>query len=138
LYEWKKTGKLKTPYYIQAVDGEVVAFAGLWESWRAPGGPVLETFTILTRAAQGFMTELHERMPIILATPEDQRAWLEGRAVDSFEVPPLSAHPVSRHVNSAQFDDPSCIVRNEESAAPPKSGGEHPQGLFDFGKPSSS
>jgi putative SOS response-associated peptidase YedK len=35
-YEWKKVPgqKAKQPYFIHRVDGEPMAFAGLWEVWR--------------------------------------------------------------------------------------------------------
>jgi len=37
-YEWKTVSGRKQPYRIVRKDGGVFAFAGLWESWRPPGG----------------------------------------------------------------------------------------------------
>ncbi len=40
-YEWKATPgeKRKQPYFIHRLDGEPLAFAGLWETWRGRGSP---------------------------------------------------------------------------------------------------
>src|SRR4051794_30150189 len=37
-YEWRKVEghKTKQPYFIEHVDGEPFALAGLWEEWRGP------------------------------------------------------------------------------------------------------
>jgi putative SOS response-associated peptidase YedK len=37
-YEWKKIGTGKQPYAIVGADGLPLAFAGLWERWKQPGG----------------------------------------------------------------------------------------------------
>jgi len=51
-YEWQRTGaKNRRPFAIALRSGEPCAFAGLWESWQPPEGAPLETFTILTTAA---------------------------------------------------------------------------------------
>lgn len=35
-YEWKKEGKTKHPYCFEVNDGELLAFAGLWDGWKDP------------------------------------------------------------------------------------------------------
>ena len=37
-YEWKKDGKVKTPFCFTMADDSIFAFAGLWETWRNPAG----------------------------------------------------------------------------------------------------
>ena len=37
-YEWQKTGKAKQPYCFEVNDGQLFAFAGIWERWKDPGG----------------------------------------------------------------------------------------------------
>jgi putative SOS response-associated peptidase YedK len=65
-YEWKATPAGKEPFAITRADGDPLAFAGIWEGWRAPDGEVLRTFAILTTAANRQMSALHDRMPVIL------------------------------------------------------------------------
>ena len=47
-YEWQKTGKAKQPFCFEVNDGELFAFAGIWDRWRDPSGNMLETCSILT------------------------------------------------------------------------------------------
>jgi putative SOS response-associated peptidase YedK len=35
-HEWKKDGTTKQPYLLTMADGNLFAFAGLWERWRDP------------------------------------------------------------------------------------------------------
>jgi hypothetical protein len=37
-YEWMRTGKTKQPYCFEINDGELFAFAGIWERWKDPSG----------------------------------------------------------------------------------------------------
>jgi putative SOS response-associated peptidase YedK len=37
-YEWVRTGKAKQPYCFEVNDGELFAFAGIWERWKDPSG----------------------------------------------------------------------------------------------------
>jgi putative SOS response-associated peptidase YedK len=37
-YEWRRTGKAKQPYCFEVNDGELFAFAGIWERWKDPSG----------------------------------------------------------------------------------------------------
>jgi putative SOS response-associated peptidase YedK len=76
-YEWRAMKDGKQPYVIARRDGQPMAFAGLWEGWRAPDGNVLRTYTtiIITTAANTTMAELHDRMPVILEAA-DWPTWL--------------------------------------------------------------
>ena len=47
-YEWKREGKTKQPYCFEVNDGELFAFAGLWDRWTNPQGEMVESCTILT------------------------------------------------------------------------------------------
>jgi len=46
-YEWQRRGKAKQPYCFEVEDGELFAFAGLWDRWRAPSGLWLRSCSIL-------------------------------------------------------------------------------------------
>ncbi|MGA2922275.1 MAG: SOS response-associated peptidase, partial [Candidatus Sulfotelmatobacter sp.] len=37
-YEWARTRAVKQPYCFEVNDGELFAFAGLWERWKDPSG----------------------------------------------------------------------------------------------------
>jgi len=37
-YEWKKTATGKQPYALALADRGIMALAGVWENWHAPGG----------------------------------------------------------------------------------------------------
>jgi hypothetical protein len=57
-------------------DDSTFAFAGLWESWTDPGGDVVETCTILTTTPNSLVTDVHNRMPVILRV-QDYARWLD-------------------------------------------------------------
>jgi putative SOS response-associated peptidase YedK len=79
-YEWRTMPDGKQPYAIARADGAPLAFAGLWEGWRAPDETVLRTFTILTTAANGTMRALHDRTPVVLGRMLGPRGWARLRA----------------------------------------------------------
>jgi len=39
-YEWQQSAKSKQPYCFEVRDGELFAFAGLWDRWKDPSGQV--------------------------------------------------------------------------------------------------
>lgn len=74
-YEWTATeaGRGKQACYLTPANGEVVAFAGLWEVW---GAERVLSCAIVTTAATGQLTAVHGRMPLVL--PRDRwTAWLD-------------------------------------------------------------
>ncbi len=74
-YEWKVVANGKQPYAIARQDDQPMAFAGLQESYRWPGGTVSRTFAIITTDASPDVAQLHNRMPVILE-PVDWPVWL--------------------------------------------------------------
>jgi len=80
-YEWQQLeGKSKLPWYIRLKDGSPMVFAGLWETWKSPEGEV-NSFTILTTAANRLVAPLHDRMPAILH-PDEYRVWLDRQVTN--------------------------------------------------------
>ena len=83
-------------------DRAPLAFAGLWERWSAPSGGVeaLETFAILTAAANEIVALIHHRMPVILTSAAFD-LWLAGAEVALGPYPPeaMTAWTVSTYVN---------------------------------------
>ncbi|MGK5170597.1 MULTISPECIES: SOS response-associated peptidase [unclassified Geodermatophilus] len=126
-YEWAKRldSPGKQPYFITPEDGSVLAFAGLWEVW-GRGEDRLYTCTVVTAPAVGALTEIHERMPLLL--PQERWAdWLDpGR--DDVEAlteptPPelvegLELRPVTTAVNSVKNNGAELTARAESVSAP--------------------
>lgn len=118
-YEWSHIGSKKQPYYIHFADHSPMCLAGLWESWKAPDGSELETFTILTTAANKIVERIHDRMPVILH-PDTFDLWLSHNMHDPEQLQPLfqpypatemTAHKVPDLVNNPRFDSPACIAQ---------------------------
>ena len=87
-YEWLSIGaKQKQPFSIGMVDDSVFAFAGLWDSWRDASGQFLETCTILTTRPNPLVTDVHNRMPVILDA-QSYDLWLDPKVKN----PSLVAH----------------------------------------------
>ena len=102
------------------MDGEPLALAGLWESWRSPEGEDVESCAILTVEANSYIAPIHHRMPVILHAPDHRATWLCSDSdrtklapLLSPHAPPLSAYPVSTAVNRATNDTVECIQRIE-------------------------
>lgn len=117
-YEWKVEAGRKQPYFLQPASGELFAMAGLWEQWRSPEGEIAESYAIVTTESAGAATQIHHRMPVILAQP-DYEAWLSstnpGVLLRPWAGSALSARRVSTLVNSPRFDDMKCIEEVPES-----------------------
>ena len=80
-FEWLKPEKRdqpRQPFFFQVDDGLPFAFAALWTP-ATIGGEHIESVTLLTcdSAPNAVAAGIHDRMPVILADPEAQRAWLD-------------------------------------------------------------
>lgn len=113
-YEWKTEGKQKQPYFISLRPGELLAMAGLWETWQSPDGGLLRSCAIMTTGPNALMQPIHERMPLILA-PEHWPAWLTA-SVDQvtglltpYPAASMRAWPVDRRVSKAGQDDAEMV-----------------------------
>jgi putative SOS response-associated peptidase YedK len=122
-YEWqaRPDRKRKQPYFIHRVDGDPLAFAGLWETWRdksaGPDAPWLHSCTIITTSANDTMAPVHDRMPVILP-PSAWSEWLEPANQDltslgTLLVPApnalLTMYPVSTDVNNVRAKDAHLV-----------------------------
>jgi len=76
-YEWSGPAGHKIKWRISLPDEPLFALAGLWEWWKDPvGGQGVETYTIVTTAANQALAPLHDRMPVIVAERDYER-WLD-------------------------------------------------------------
>ncbi|HEY3375953.1 MAG TPA: SOS response-associated peptidase [Armatimonadota bacterium] len=118
-YEWFQPPeqRAKIPLAFRLHPPRLFAFAGLWEVWQSPDGGELYTVTIITTAANAFISQFHQRMPVILE-PADYAAWLDPeertpremiRLLSPLAPERLEAFPVSPIVNNARIDQPVCL-----------------------------
>jgi len=114
-YDWPPEGESRQPYLVTRRDGAPFAFAGLWDRWieRQDGAATpIDTFTIVTTAANDLLRQLHPRMPVIL-TGAELDAWLEpesdpavvAAALRGVPAAALCYAPVAKRVNSARLDE---------------------------------
>lgn len=128
-FEWTTVpGRLrKQPMFISAAAGGMLAFAGIWEFWSPPDRADdvgLYSCSILTCAANEFVSQIHDRMPVILGR-EDWSTWMTASPgaieLESLMVPAdptlLQMHPVSTDVNSARNHGAHLIDEIEPTPA---------------------
>ena len=115
-YEWKRSGKVKQPYCFEVNDGELFAFAGIWDKWKDATGRTVETCSILTTMPNAVTSLIHDRMPVILG-PSDYDLWLDpgmhnvsavSDLLKGFDASLMRSHPVSQRVNNVANDDEDC------------------------------
>ncbi len=112
-YEWQTRDAKNQPYKIALRSGALFAFAGLWEIWAPETGEPVETFTIITTQANKLVSEVHDRMPVIIA-PADFQRWLTAPAntAKKLLVPYTSGMtiaPVSDRVSNVKNDDAEVL-----------------------------
>ena len=73
-YEWSRAGKAKQPYCFEVNDGELFAFAGLWERWKDPIGNDLVVGNVLVLGAVYEQKRRHLFLHV-----RDRRGLDEGR-----------------------------------------------------------
>lgn len=121
-FEWQKTTAGKVPHFIRLIDEELFAFAGLWECW-GQGEQQIESMTIITTQPNELVTDIHDRMPVILA-PESYGAWLGEKKMEtpellsllqSYRADAMYAYPVSKRVNNTRDKSEKTIVREQNS-----------------------
>lgn len=129
-YEWQagrpdgpvtKAGRpMKQPMFVKRLDGEPLAVAGLWSTWRdhaADGDEWLHSATVITTAANATMASIHDRMPVIL--PRSRWAeWLDPTNQDTDALARLLApapddllatQAVSTAVNNVRNNGPELL-----------------------------
>jgi putative SOS response-associated peptidase YedK len=115
-YEWMRTAKAKQPYCFEVNDGELFAFAGLWERWKDPSSNSVETCSILTTTPNAVTSAVHDRMPAIL-DPDSYDLWLDPDMRDvsaasdllkPYDAQLMRSYPVSARINRVANDDEEC------------------------------
>lgn len=111
-----RAGKTKQPYCFEVNDGDLFAFAGLWERWKDPSGNWIKRCAILTTTANPVTAQVHDCMPVILH-PDKCDLWLDPgmtnvQAVSDllkpFDARLMRGYPISNRINQVQNDDEDC------------------------------
>ena len=119
-YEWAgDKGSHRRPYFFHRPEDGLILLAGLWAWSDAPGGGRMQTFTIVTTAANALMAPIHDRMPAILDEGDDLALWLnptsELKDLRGLLAPApedlLEMWPVSQLVNSVKNDGPELLAQ---------------------------
>ncbi|MBW6433329.1 SOS response-associated peptidase [Actinoplanes hulinensis] len=112
-FEWVRDGKEKQAFYMTPADGSPLAFAGLWSAW---GPESVLTCSVVTTAAVGGLTRVHDRMPLVLP-PERWADWLAGggeperllRPLSVRELDAIEIRPVGPTVGNVRNNGPELI-----------------------------
>jgi putative SOS response-associated peptidase YedK len=114
-YEWQKRADGKQPYYIYVKDQKLFMFAGVWESW-SHEGKEWHTYSILTTVPNSEMSNVHDRMPVILHK-DDHAQWLAADTQQDiepllmpYEHGGLDMFEVSKEVNVTRTNDNHLIT----------------------------
>ncbi|HEY9218843.1 MAG TPA: SOS response-associated peptidase [Phenylobacterium sp.] len=75
-YEWTGAPGSKVKHRFARADGRAIWFAGLWDRCTTPDAGELTSFTILTGPSEGWLSDYHDRAPVILE-PDEWTAWLD-------------------------------------------------------------
>jgi putative SOS response-associated peptidase YedK len=124
-YEWKRMGSAKQPFCFEINEGELFAFAGLWDGWKNPEGQWIRTCSILTTTPNAVTATIHDRMPVILDR-ETYDLWLDpgmqnvatiSELLKPFDAKLMRCYPVSTRINHVGNDDEECSRRVEVAEA---------------------
>jgi len=115
-YEWARKGTCKQPFCFEVNDGELFAFAGLWDGWKDTNGQWVKTCSILTTTPNAVTSAVHDRMPVILGQ-DAYELWLDPGMQDvaaiselltPYDARLMRCYPVSTRVNNVSNDDEEC------------------------------
>lgn len=108
-YEWVDFNGGKQPVLFRLANEQPFYFAGLWSTNEPPG-----RFVIITAAANQYVRDVHNRMPVIVA-PQDYNVWLDPNGEQYKQVSPTTAELktvwVNRRMSNSRND-------SEEAAQP--------------------
>ena len=126
-FEWQMvdpSGKgPKQPFVIRKRDETPFAFAGIHESWRSKDGARrIESFAIVTTAANRRLAPIHPRMPVVLS-PKAWAKWLDPEEDGRPHLKPcpedwLEPVMIGLAINRPANDDPSVLQPIERPISP--------------------
>ena len=116
-YEWKrKNKKLIAAYHITPAGKPAMFFAGIYRKPKDEQADPLCEVSIVTTSANEAMSDVHDRMPVILSSQNAAMAWLlenDRETLDELMQPAsndaLLFTQVSDYVNKSTNEGPECI-----------------------------
>ena len=111
-FEWSQKEGEKKPYLIKLGDGELIYFAGVWRKEKY-NDDKRRVFSIITKAANKKINEIHHRMPVVL-NANNAQDYLDTKdnnlIFDNFEDVDLNYSEVSKYVNNPKNNDEKCLA----------------------------
>lgn len=115
-YEWKRAkNESAVAFYITPAERSAMFLAGIYKTF--PDELQIPEVSVVTTSANEDMSEIHDRMPVILNSRNAAMAWLcsgSGKnqlneLMKSTNTVNLKFTPVSNFVNNSRNDGPECI-----------------------------
>ena len=115
-YEWKrKNKKLVSAWHIAPAEEPAMFFAGIYRRPKDESNPA--EVSIITTNANKSMSEVHDRMPVILSSQNAAMAWIQENDKDTLDelMQPASDEAlvftqVSEYVNKSSNEGERCIA----------------------------
>jgi len=124
-YEWRTSDKVPFRFFLR--DEPLFSMAGIWDTWKDNRNTMVHTFSIITTRANGKMSNIHHRMPVILSREKEQDSLNSSDSsfllnlLQPFDDKKMEMHRISKKVNSPKNNGAEIIK--------PEKGGEQ-LGLF--------
>lgn len=114
--EWNNIQGAKSPYRIILKKEKPFAMAGIWECDTMKDGRKVECFAIVTTQANGLVSKIHNRMPVILSESEE-KVWLNNdlekgdwlNILDPYQMDNMRMYQINKLVNNPQNDMPEVL-----------------------------
>jgi len=112
----QRTSTNRQPYCFEVNDGELFAFAGLWDGWKDATSNWVKSCSILTTTPNTVTSAAHDRMPVILH-PDSYDLWLDpgmqnvaaiSELLKPFDPSLMRCYPVSTRINHVANDGEEC------------------------------
>jgi len=110
---------VKTPYFIKPKAGDVVGYAGIYETYASANGSEIDTVCFITTAANADIASIHHRMPVLISSqkadiwldcvkysPRDAAFFYEHSGTGFYDI-----IPISNRVNAVKNDNPAIQER---------------------------
>lgn len=116
-FEWQALpgSSRKQPWLFTIGEGELSAFAGLFEIRADQSGPPVVSCCLLTTSANSLVSPIHDRMPVLLKSSQYDE-WLHGspdsalRFLLPYPAECMRRIAVGSAVGNPRYDSPDCVI----------------------------